>query len=260
MTAMVVFIHGEWLSASAWDSFQRRYAACGYTCIAPPWPGLEGPAKDLRNAPCTHLSRLGIASIVAHYEHLIRELAHPPLLIGHSLGGLFVQMLLDRGLGSAGIAIAAVPPAGTLPHLRFLYHAVPLCEVWGGWRRVLHLPRETFARGIGQSSERQALDGLYERHHVPTPGRVFFEAALGIGTRVDFANDRRAPLLLICADNDRTILPREVACNYRHHRRSVARTTLKRFSGHTHWLISEPGWEEIADYTIEWAHTRLGRF
>ncbi|MGE8500373.1 MAG: alpha/beta hydrolase [Pseudomonas sp.] len=260
MNVTVVFIQGEWLSADAWNNFRRRYSACGYTCIAPPWPMRDDNPRQLRRDPSAGLPQLGIAEIVEHYAQLIRRLPRPPLLIGHSLGGLIVQLLLDRGLGCAGIALAAVPPGRLLPHLGVLYDAVPLRLAWGSWKRVLHLHRDDFASGAGRTLSRSDADDLYEQQVVPAPGRVFFEAALGIGTHINFGNDCRAPLLLVSAANDRSVPPRQVAATYRRYRRSIAITSVKCFAGHSHWLINEPGWEVIADYTIEWAHKHLGRY
>lgn len=260
MNVTVVFIQGEWLSADAWNNFRRRYSACGYTCIAPSWPLRDDNPRQLRHAPPAELSQLGIAAIVEHYDRLIRHLPRPPLLVGHSLGGLIVQLLLDRGLGCAGIALAAVPPARALPRLGLLYRSLPLRLAWGGWGRVLQLTQEDFARHAGCRLSRADADRLSEHHLVPAPGRVFFEAALGIGTRIDYANDQRAPLLLVSAANDRTVPPRQVASTYRQHQRSIAITSVKRFADHSHWLINEPGWEVIADYTIDWAYRHLGRY
>ncbi|MDH1264952.1 alpha/beta fold hydrolase [Pseudomonas sp. GD03944] len=259
MNVTAVFIQGEWLSGDAWNNFRRRYSACGYTCIAPPWPLRDDTPRQLRQAPPGELSELGIAAIVEHYDRLIRRLQRPPLLIGHSLGGLIVQLLLDRGLGCAGIALAAVPPARFLPRPGLLYRTLPL-RLWGGWGRVLHLPRDDFARSTGHFLSHAEAGTLYDQQAVPTPARVFFDAALGIGTRVDFANDRRAPLLLVSAGDDRIVPPRLVAATYRRHQRSIAITGIKRFANHSHWLINEPGWEVIADYTIDWAHRHLGRY
>ncbi len=260
MKTTVLFIHGEWLSAAAWDNFSSRYRACGYTCIAPPWPLSEGPPERLRNAPHTDFPRLGIRQIIEHYAALIQRMPQPPLLIGHSLGGLLVQLLLDRGLGCAGIAIAAIPPRGAIPRLSVLYRAIPMRMAWGSWKRVMYFPLRAFTQQFTQAMAVQDISRLHAKHIVPAPGRIFFEAAFGIGTYVDFANDRRAPLLLIAAEKDHSIRPCVVTSNYRHYNRSAASTSLKCFAGYSHWLIVEPGWEHIADYTIEWAQTQLGRF
>lgn len=260
MNTTVLFIHGEWLSAAVWDNFSSRYRACGYTCIAPPWPLSKEPPDRLRDAPHTDFARLGITQIIEHYAALIRRMPQPPLLIGHSLGGLLVQILLDRGLGCAGISIAAIPPRRVIPRLSVLYQAIPMRMAWGSWKRVIYLPLREFAQQFTPSMAVRDLRLLHTSHIVPAPGRIFFEAAFGVGTYVDFANDRRAPLLLIAAENDHSIRPRAVASNYRHYNRSAASTSLKCFAGYSHLLIAEPGWEQIADYTIEWAQTQLGRF
>src|SRR5690606_1855594 len=110
-----IFIHGAWLTPASWELFRSRYAACGYTCLAPAWPFEDRTVDDLRRAPPTELAALTIGRIVDHYAVLVRQLPEPPLLVGHSFGGLFVQMLLDRGLGTAGVAIAPVPPRGVWP-------------------------------------------------------------------------------------------------------------------------------------------------
>ena len=52
-----------------------------------------------------------------------------------------------------------------------------------------------------QSDQRRA----YDRHIVPAPGRISFQAARGVGNAVDFANPKRPSLLLIAASEDRTI-------------------------------------------------------
>lgn len=59
------------------------------------------------------MAGLGVTEIVDHYDHLIRGLEQPPIIIGHSFGGLVTQILLDRGLGAAGVAIAPTPVKGT---------------------------------------------------------------------------------------------------------------------------------------------------
>ena len=94
MSGIVMFIHGAWLTPRAWERFAQRFAACGYTCLAPSWPSLEDiPAQRLREAPPAALGNLGVGRILAHYQALIEALPHPPLLVGHCYGGLFVQVL-----------------------------------------------------------------------------------------------------------------------------------------------------------------------
>lgn len=256
----VVFIHGAWLTGAVWERFIGRYAACGYACVAPPWPWLDLPVRDLQDHPPAGLARSSIGSIVAYYESLIRALPAPPPLVGHAFGGLFVQMLLDRGLGAAGVAIAPVAPRGVLAHPTALRSVLPVLSTWNGWKRTLTLSQAQFCRNYAQTLAVHDMEREYHRQIVPAPGRIFYEAALGRGNRVDFDNDDRAPLLLVAGEHDRIVPPSMVASNYRLHRRSVATTAFKLFPGRSHWLIAEPGWEQVADMSIDWLQGEVGRF
>ncbi|WP_286784227.1 MULTISPECIES: alpha/beta hydrolase [Pseudomonas] len=258
MSGIVMFIHGAWLTPRVWERFAQRFAACGYTCLAPSWPSLEDiPAQRLREAPPAALGNLGVGRILAHYQALIEALPHPPLLVGHCYGGLFVQVLLDRGLGSAGIAIAPASPRGVLPGLAALVRLLPLLtRAW----RIVPLSEAQFARHAAQTLDAAERHREYQRQVAPAPGRLLLEAALGIGTRIDFGNDRRAPLLLIAGENDRTIHASTVAAVFRRHRRSVAVSTYRCFPGRSHWLIAEAGWQEVADYALEWAQSQADCF
>ena len=118
MTKTILLIHGAWLNANSWEYWRARYEAKGYTVIAPSWPGDERDPAALRASPLPALAKLSQKQIVAHYEDIIRALPEKPILIGHSLGGVFVQHLLDRGLGVAGVAIDPAPTPGVplYPH------------------------------------------------------------------------------------------------------------------------------------------------
>ena len=249
----VVLIHGAWLTSASWDLFRRRYEAQGFRCLAPEWPLQDRPIEDLRASPHPGLGRLGIPELVRHHEKLIRTLASPPILIGHSFGGLFVQLLLDRGLGAAGVAIDPAPARGIFPGLSTIRAALPMFLPWQAWRRPAKMNFGHFARNFMQLSSADEQRAAFASQIVPTPGRIYFELALGIGSRVDFSNAQRAPLLLIAGDQDRTVQLSAVQAAYRRHRRSRALTEIKVFTGRTHWLIAAPGWEEVADYALAWA-------
>jgi pimeloyl-ACP methyl ester carboxylesterase len=255
VAATVVFIHGEWLTPASWDLFKSRYTACAFDCLAPAWPCIDGSFVAGSRRPHPGLGRLSVARVVDHYDELIRKLPAPPLLVGHSCGGLFVQVLLDRGLGAAGIAINAVPPRGVLPGVTALRGVLPFLLTWNGWNRIQTMTLAQFSRNFAQSLAPDEQRAVYGRHVVPTSGRILYQAAFGIGTRVDYANDCRAPLLLIAGEKDRIVQSSMVASNYRKYLRSATETAFKSFTGRTHWSIAETGWEDVADYTIEWANT-----
>src|SRR6195256_6171319 len=114
----IVLIHGLWLTPRSWEGWIDRYQKAGYKVIAPSWPGLEGEVEAIRKNPSA-LKGLKLKTVVDHYDRIIRKLDSQPILIGHSFGGLIVQLLVDRGLGSAGILVDSAQTAG-IPVLPFV--------------------------------------------------------------------------------------------------------------------------------------------
>jgi non-heme chloroperoxidase len=109
----IVLVHGLWMTPLCWEDWTARLTAQGYTVIAPAWPGIgdRSPA-EVRKEPGAVFAGDSIESIVDHYAAIINDLPAPPIIMGHSFGGLFVQLLLSRGLGRAGIAVSPAAPAG----------------------------------------------------------------------------------------------------------------------------------------------------
>jgi len=253
MTKTIMLIHGAWLTPDAWTNFRLRYEAAGYTVHAPAWPMLDRSIAELRRDPDPAFGRLSIGAITDHYETLIRALPEPPILMGHSFGGLIVQLLLDRGLGAAGVAIDPGPPAGVLPTPVALRAALPVLLTLGGWNKVMTMSPENFARDFANTVSGPQAWAAYERYVVPAPGRIYFQAALGIGNRIDWGNDDRAPLLLIAGEKDRTADAAMVRAMFRKHSRSRSVTEVRQFPGRSHWLCAEAGWEQVADAALDWA-------
>jgi len=253
MAKTIMLIHGAWLSPACWDRFKSRYEAMGLTVLAPAWPFDDRPIAQLRAHPRPALATLTIEQIVDHYAGLIGRMEEPPILIGHSFGGLFVQLLLDRGLGAAGVAIDPAAPKGVPPSLSALWGALPVFLKWRGWQRTLTLTLRQFSWAFVQTEPSAQQQRYFRDYLVPTPGRLYYQSAAGIQTEVNFTNPRRAPLLLISGDQDRTVTPRMVEKVYRKHLASGAVTDFKQFAGRPHLLIATPGWEEVADHALHWA-------
>lgn len=261
MSKTVMLIHGAWLTPAVWDLFRRRYEEQGYTVVAPPWPQQDRPIAELRRSPHPDLGKLTIGTIIDHYESLIRGLPEWPIIIGHSYGGLFTQLLLDRGLGVAGVALEPVPIRGVIARPRTLLSGLPVYLAWSGWSRVLTMSFAQFAAKFAQTLPKDEKRAAYDRYVVPTPGRIYYQSALGIGTGIRARNPGRAPLLLIAGEKDRTIVPSMVWATYKKQRHALSTTAFKSFPGRSHFLIAEPGWEEVADVALRWAsdHQRAPR-
>ncbi len=254
----VVLIHGLWLTARSWEHWVSRYEGRSFKVVAESWPRLGADVEELRRHP-SPLEGLGIAEIVDHYEGIIGALDRPPIIMGHSFGGLVTQLLLDRGLGAAGVAIASAPPKGVivLP-LSTLRTAFPALKNPANRKRVVPLTHEQFQYRFTNTLSEEESAKVYERYYIPGTGRVLFQAALAnvtpnAASKVDFGNASRAPLLLIAGGEDHISPPSLVMTTFKKYRKSSALTDYKEFPGRSHWTAGEPGWEAVADYAIDWA-------
>ena len=197
----IVLVHGAWLNARSWDGVKARYEARGYTVIVPDWPLDDRDPADLRAVPHPGLHKIGQREIVAHYEAIIRALPEQPILIGHSVGGVFVQHLMDRGLGVAGIVIHPAPTPGVPLYPHAIVSALPVFLDPFSRNRVKHMSRRFFARRFAQTVPADRADALYDRYIVPTPGRVYWDGVID-PMKIDWRNPARAPMLLIGGGKD----------------------------------------------------------
>src|SRR3954465_15340725 len=111
MKRSIVLIHGAWLSPRSWENFETYFKEKGYEVFVPEWPRKADGVEAQRRDPSA-IAGVGIKEIVDHLEGYVRQIPEPPVIVGHSFGGLFAMMLLDRGLGAAGVAIDPAPPKG----------------------------------------------------------------------------------------------------------------------------------------------------
>lgn len=170
-------------------------------------------------------------------------------------------MLLDRGLGAAGVAIDSAPPRGVLvTQLSALRSNAPVLFQWGAWRNVVHPSFEGFQYAWVHTLPEPEQRAAYERYVTPETGRIFFEAALGRkSVAVDFANSSRPSLLLIGGELDHIVPATVNRSNFKRPQASSALTEFKVFPDRTHWIIAQPGWEEVAAYIDRWLRGLNGR-
>ena len=253
----LVLIHGAWLSASSFENFADYFEQRGFAVSAPEWPRKHGDVEELR-AGGDELAGLGLDEIVDHYESLVRALGQPPVLIGHSFGGLVVELLLDRGLGRAGVAISPAPPKGILVLPFSALKAVsPALAHPSKWHGVVTLTPEEFTYGFVNTFTPEEAAAAYERYAVPETGQVFYEAGfanfrMDPPTKVDFKNDERAPLLIVGATEDHTIPASVAEKQYKKYERSSAQTDYVEFEGRPHLLMAAEGWDEVAASIDGW--------
>lgn len=249
----IVLVHGLWMTPLSFECWAHRYGERGYRVHVPGWPGMDHDIRRLRRSPESFAS-LGIRQIVDHYEQVVLGLGEPPILVGHGLGGLVVQALLDRGLGSCGVAVASAPIRGiwTVPYTKM--RAVTPQLLTG---RCVQLTPAQFHQAFMNTASRDEAYRAYERHVVPGPGRVLLQAGLAnfnpfAASSINVRRNSRAPLLLVAASEDRLSPPSMVKANVRAYRDSLATTEYREFAGRAHFVIAQSGWQEVADYALDW--------
>jgi pimeloyl-ACP methyl ester carboxylesterase len=254
----IVLINGLWMTALSWEKWVKRYTDQGFRVIARSWPGMDTDIDELRRDPA-RIAALGIFEVVDHYERIIRELDSPPIIIGHSFGGLMTQILLDRGVGAAGIAIAPAPVKGVLflPFSTLKVTFPALSNPTNNHRAVSLTPEQFHYAFANNLSDEDSL-AAYNRYAVPGPDHLLFQTALAnfnphAPTTVNFENEGRAPLLLISGGQDHVSPPSVVEATFKLYRNSKSVTEYKEFPERTHFTLGQVGWEAVADYAIDWA-------
>jgi alpha-beta hydrolase superfamily lysophospholipase len=254
-----VLIHGLWMTPRSWEHWVSHYTDRGYKVFAPAYPGLGVEVEALREDP-SPIEALSIPATVESLQTLIGELDSPPIIMGHSFGGALTQILLDHGFGAAGVAIDSVPAEGikVVPPSQIRASFPVLKNPANRHRAVGFTPKQFHYAFANTLSEEESL-AAYERYHVPAPGSWVWGGVLANftpghqDTYVDFKNDARAPLLFIAGGEDNIMPPSVNESNVHHYRKSAAVTDYKEFEGRSHFTVGQPGWEEVADYALDWA-------
>jgi pimeloyl-ACP methyl ester carboxylesterase len=253
----VVFIHGLWLHASSWAPWLDLFRESGYEPIAPGWPGEPATVADARDEP-EAVADLTIDNVTDHYAEIIKGLPAPPVIIGHSFGGLFTEKLLGQGYGAAGIAIDPAQIKGVLPlPLAQLRSGLPGLGNPANLHKSVSLTQKEFRFGFGNAVTEEESNQLFETWTIPSPARPLFQAAAANFTlhsqaKVDTDNETRGPLLLISGTADHTVPDVTTRSTLKQYRDSSAVTELQQFEGRGHSLTIDSGWKDVADAVLTW--------
>jgi pimeloyl-ACP methyl ester carboxylesterase len=241
----LLFVHGAWHAAWCWDEhFLDFFADRGYRAVAPSFRGHGSSPAPKRLRDCSFADYLDDVVSVA------RSLPAPPVLVGHSMGGVIVQKYLETHDAPAAVLMASMPPQGYLRSgLRWLRrHPVHFAKLTVTGRSLPYvstpeLARERFfcahtpeplvrryAARLQEESARSGIDGLVT---LPKPERV------------------RAPLLVLGAEDDGAVTCDEVGATAR-----AYRTEPQFFAGMGHDMMLEPGWQAVAERIDGWLGAR----
>jgi pimeloyl-ACP methyl ester carboxylesterase len=257
MGTPVLFIHGLWLHATSWEPWLARFREEGYEPLAPGWPG-DGETVEASRSNPDAIGDHGIDDVVTHFAGIIEGLSEPPILVGHSFGGMVAQKLLGQDRARAAIAIDAAQIKGVLPvPLSALRATLPVFKNPANKHRAVSLTADQFRFAFGNAVSEEESDQLFERWTIPAPGRPLFEAASAnfnphSPAKVDTGNQGRGPLLLIASGKDHTVPESVTRATLKQYRHSEAVTDLTTFPDRGHSLIIDSGWAEVAETCLGW--------
>ncbi len=250
----IVFVTGAFVTHLGWKPWQEFFESKGYKTLAPPWPHKDGTVAELRKRQPndTDLAFLTLSEVIDNYAKIIKGLPEKPIVIGHSLGGLMTQIIVNRDLPAAGIAIHPVPPLGVFPYEFSFLKA--------GWKSLgLFTPTKktylmsfkdwqyAFVNGMSLEDQRAA----YEANTIPE-SKTVARGGLSGAAKVDF--DKAHPPLLIMAGGNDNIIPAHL--NRRNFKRYKQRPDsvleYKEFPSPNHFVVGLPTWKENAEYILKW--------
>lgn len=255
-TRDVVFITGAFVTHQGWDPWRTHFEAHGYRTVAPAWPYKDLPAEVLRDRQPydTDLADLTLTELIDHYLDIVHSFSEKPIVIGHSLGGLIAQIIVNRGQAAAGVAIHSAPPFGIVPY-EFSF-------VRAGWKSLglftslrktylmsFHDWQYAFVNGMPLQEQQKA----YLENAIPESKRVV-RGALTTAARVNWKKSH-APLLIVSGDQDHIFPARINMRNFKRYLPSDSIVEYKEFAGRNHFVLGQSGWKEEADFILGW----LGR-
>jgi pimeloyl-ACP methyl ester carboxylesterase len=257
MAETIVMIHGMWGSGWYWENFKGFFESKGYRCVI---PTLRFHDMDPNAVPDPRLGTTSLLDYAEDLEKLIRELQVRPILMGHSMGGLLAQILGSRGLAKALVLLTPASPRGIIALKASVIKSFwSGLTTWGFWRKPF---RQTFDEAVYSMLNQMPSESWKSIHDqfVYESGRAAFEIGFWLfdskgAARVD-ESKVTCPVLIIAGEKDRIVpasITRKVAEKYKRV------STYKEFPDHSHWVIGEPGWQEIAEYIEEWLHQALSK-
>lgn len=261
----VVFVHGLWLLQSSWDAWRRLFESRGYATVAVDWPHDEAD-HAAAHANKDSLAGTSVADVADHVAEVVAGLDRKPILVGHSFGGLLVQMVAGRGLAAATVSIDPAPSRGVLP-LPFsaLKASFPVLGNPANRGRTVTLTFDQFRYGFANAVSEEEARHLYDTFHTPAPGRPLFQAATAnvfpwTVVKADATNPERGPMLVVTGEKD-NIVPFALAnAAYKKQRKNTAHATeLVEIPGVGHSLVIDSHWAEVADAALSFLEKSLGK-
>ncbi|MEO8412429.1 MAG: alpha/beta hydrolase [Ginsengibacter sp.] len=248
----IVFITGAFVGNNCWHEWKAYFENKGYKTIAPPWPHKDASPEELRNRqPDAGIASIRLAAVTAYFENLIKQLPEKPILIGHSIGGLIIQILLQRNIAVAGVAIHSVPPLGVFTFkLSFLKASWGPLGFFTSTKKsfLMNFKQWQYAFTNGMTCDEQTE--AYYNFAIPE-SKLVVRDGLTMAAKVDFKK-AHVPLLILAGSTDNFIPASLNYSNYKKYKGNNSTTEYKEFTGRNHFVLGQVTWKEDAGFIFDW--------
>ncbi|WP_316811563.1 alpha/beta hydrolase [Pedobacter heparinus] len=252
----IVFVTGAFVTNACWDEWSAYFEINGYKTIAPAWPFKDGSAAELRHRQPedTGLAALTLPELIDYYAGIVSSMAEKPIVIGHSLGGLITQVLVNRDLADAGVAIHSVPTLGVFPYeYSFLKAGWKSLGLFTSLKKTYLMSFKDWQYAFVNEMSLEEQNTAYQKFTIPESKRVA-RGGLTTAARVDYKKEH-APLLFTSGGID-NIIPAHL--NYRNYKKYAKNNSVlayREFPGRNHFVLGQSGWKNNAEHILNWLKT-----
>jgi len=250
MTQTIMMIHGMFGGGWYWEKYREFFSEKGYQVIT---PYLRFHDVDPTAPPNPELGTVSLLDYAEDLEKEIKKLDEAPILLGHSIGGLLAQILGSRGLARALVLLNPASPYGILALKPSVIRTFWSAQTkWGFWKKPFRLTFNEMAYSILQLMPVEEQKAIFKRL-VYESGQTACEIGYWFFDRNGAAKVDESkvtcPVLVISGTQDKvtpTSIVRKIADKY------IPVSTFKKYTNHSHWIIEEPDWQEVAEYINSW--------
>jgi non-heme chloroperoxidase len=251
----VVFVHGLWLLDTSWDRWASFFEDAGYAAVTPGWPDDPATVEQAHAHPEVFANKT-VGDVAAYQQIIIEKLDRKPAVIGHSFGGLLVQILAGRGLSAATVAVDPAPTRGVLPlPASALKASAAVLSNPANRHRAVALTFEQFQFGFANAVSEDEAHQLYENFHVAGSGVPIFQAAFAninprTEAKADNMNPDRGPMLVISGEKDHQVPWAIAEATYKRQAKNPGVTEIVEIPNRGHSLTIDAGWQEVAQTAL----------
>lgn len=253
----VVFVHGLWLLDSSWDRWAAFFEDAGYVAVTPGWPDDPSSVEAAHADPSVFAGK-SVGDVAAYQQVILEKLDRKPAIIGHSFGGVLVQMLAGRELAAVTCAISPAPSRGVLPlPIDALKASAPVLSNPANRHRAVTLTPDQFRFGFANAVHAEEAAELYEQFRVAGSGIPLFQAALAnVNPRTEVTADKlapgRGPMLIVVGEKDHQAPPAIAEATFKQQQKNKDSVTeFVEVPGRGHSITIDSGWQPVAQLCLD---------